>query len=42
MRPVPPVRPGPCTDDGFTQTTSSPVRAASSITACSPSVFERS
>jgi hypothetical protein len=42
IAPLPPVRGGPCTEDGFTATTSMPVAAAVANTACSPSCFERS
>ena len=38
----PVARPGPCTDAGFTETTSSPVSRAVANTACSASNFERS
>src|SRR3954449_12605751 len=40
--PVPPVRPGPCTEDGLTDTTSTPVARAVAKAACSPSCLERS
>src|SRR5690242_2685496 len=41
-RAVPPERPGPWTDEGFTHTTSTPASRPASNTARSPSVFERS
>jgi hypothetical protein len=39
---VPPVRPGPWTEEGFTHTRSMPRRSASARTARSASYFERS
>ena len=41
-RAVPPIRPGPCTEDGSTYTTSTPSRSAASRIARSASYFERS
>ena len=35
-------RPGPCTEDGFTTTTSTPARGAAASAARSPSCLERS
>jgi hypothetical protein len=40
--PLPLVRGGPWTEDGFTATTSTPVSAAAANTASSPSCLERS
>ena len=40
--PVPPARPGPCTEDGLTDTTSTPSRAPAASAASSPSCLERS
>ena len=42
IRPVPPARPGPCTEDGFTETTSTPSRSPAASAATSPSCLERS
>ena len=42
MRPVPLARPGPCTEDGFTHTASTPCARAVASTASSPSCLERS
>ena len=42
MRPVPPARPGPCTEDGLTHTSLDAVRAGRASTATSPSCLERS
>ena len=40
--PVPPARPGPCTEDGLIRHDSTPARRAAAKAATSPSCLERS